>query len=488
MTKSAATFWIAFFGSVLLPSAATLICLIVLAAQMLIIFVRLAGRAVARPDLKDRIQNISPIFSVHVAIHDEPPALVNETLTALAVQVYPDHLAEIIVIDNNTANPALWRPVEAHCVRLGSRFRFFHREGVTGAKAGALNIALAQTRADATHIVTIDADYIVRPDFLGEAAQALVRTGADYVQFPQAYRRPADVAQGVDIELEEYFRSDARMADDAEAVLLTGTLCVISRAALTAVQGWSGWTTTEDAELGVRLCKAGFTGRYIPKIVGKGLLPLTLTDLSRQRYRWTSGNFRTLALHLPGLLSHKGALRKGQVIALIAQLGAWLNFSLIPAACLLSVSLFNVENTTLMTLASLTILLGFGDIVARFLSRSLNDRLNRGVTLSAIASRLALAPAAARATVDACFSGVQRFTVTRKSAPLRTRSSDIPVDHILLFTLAIPALWALRDSSLPHQLAVGVLALPLPAALWVATELSRYRKSLQEPALREVVA
>jgi hypothetical protein len=49
---------------------------------------------------------------------------------------------------------------------LGERFRFFHVEGVTGGKAGALNIALARTDLRAELIATVDADNQVTPDFL----------------------------------------------------------------------------------------------------------------------------------------------------------------------------------------------------------------------------------------------------------------------------------------------------------------------------------
>jgi cellulose synthase/poly-beta-1,6-N-acetylglucosamine synthase-like glycosyltransferase len=149
--------------------------------------------------------------------------------------------------------------------------------------------------------VTVDADYLTTPDFLSKAAAALARTGADYVQFPQAYLRRNDLAAGVDMALEEYFRSDAHMADGAEAVLLTGTFCVVAKAALMAIGGWSGRKTTEDAELGVRLCRTGYRGRYIADIVGKDRLPLSLRDLGPQRHRWASGNLRTLILHLPSL-------------------------------------------------------------------------------------------------------------------------------------------------------------------------------------------
>lgn len=485
MSKSTFVFWIVFVGAAALPLIAAFLCLIVLLAQILLVLVRTAAKLSSGSNLLPAPQNITPVFSVHVAIHNEPPALVQKTLSALARQTYPQARVEILVIDNNTVDPALWRPVAAECRLLGKRFRFFHENNVIGAKAGALNIALGHTRADATHIITIDADYVVHPDFLVQAARALQRTGADYVQFPQAYQRPDHIAKGVDIELEDYFTSDAQMGNEAEAVLLTGTLCVISKAALIRVNGWSGLTTTEDAELGVRLCKTGFAGRYIPLILGQGLLPLTLGDLSRQRYRWTKGNFRTLTHHLPSLLFRAAPLRASQRAAIIAQLGAWFNFSLIPASCLLSETLLSVDKTNLTTIASLSILIGLTDIIARLVFRSVNAPPNLVMALSAIASRLALAPAAARATMDACLPGVDRFAVTRKSLPSRVGRSDGSLDHLVLCALAISAFWSAAPFSL-SQFALAALALPFPAGLWVTAELSRYRSFLQQTNLYEV--
>jgi cellulose synthase/poly-beta-1,6-N-acetylglucosamine synthase-like glycosyltransferase len=70
------------------------------------------------------------------------------------------------VLDNNTPDAEVWRPVEAHCRKLGSRFRFFHFDGVKGFKGGALNRALALTDSDARYIAVIDSDYQVQPFWL----------------------------------------------------------------------------------------------------------------------------------------------------------------------------------------------------------------------------------------------------------------------------------------------------------------------------------
>src|SRR5258707_14328779 len=87
----------------------------------------------------------SPRVSIHVPVYNEPPQMVIETLNALARLDYENY--EVILLDNNTPDPAAWRPVEAHCRMLdsqagGPRFRFFHFDGIKGFKAGAVNQAL----------------------------------------------------------------------------------------------------------------------------------------------------------------------------------------------------------------------------------------------------------------------------------------------------------------------------------------------------------
>ena len=48
-------------------------------------------------------------------------------------------------IVNNTPDPALTEPVEAHCKFLGERFKFLNVDNLKGFKAGALRLALEHT-------------------------------------------------------------------------------------------------------------------------------------------------------------------------------------------------------------------------------------------------------------------------------------------------------------------------------------------------------
>jgi hypothetical protein len=102
----------------------------------------------------------------------------------------------VLVIDNNTADPELWLPVKAHCEWLGGRFRFLHVEGLTGAKAGALNWALGHTCPRAELIAVVDADYQVRRRWLAATAEYFADPGMGFVQCPHAYRGYAWSALG----------------------------------------------------------------------------------------------------------------------------------------------------------------------------------------------------------------------------------------------------------------------------------------------------
>lgn len=258
-----------------------------------------------------------PFFSIHMAIYDEPPGMVIDSLKCLANLDWPAECFEVIVIDNNTADQTIWQPVEEWCLQRGKSFRFIHRDGVVGAKAGALNIALEETSPEAGHIVTVDADYQVNPRFLTRAAEIISSGSFSHIQFPQAYRDSDNPA--VAAELGQYFSGYACAANGTSSMLLTGTMSVIRRDDLLKVGGWPTDTITEDADLGTRLLASGGSGIYVNEIHGTGLLPSSLPCLSKQRLRWAEGNAKVL-----GKTLSQNRLPKKHRIAIGGQLCAWL--------------------------------------------------------------------------------------------------------------------------------------------------------------------
>lgn len=397
----------------------------------------------------------SAFVSVHIPTCNEPPAVVIATLRSLARSQF--RRFEVIVLDNNTADCRLWEPVACEVERLGPHFRFIRKQRLAGAKAGALNVALAEADARTTHVAIVDADYQVEPEFLSEAVAAVQRQGVDYVQFPQAYRAVGREARGVECELGDYFSCFAVGAGRPGSMLPTGTLSLFSVAALRAVGGWPTRTITEDAEIGVRLQAAGYRGLWLARSLGRGLLPVDLRGIRKQRARWSAGNFQVLK-ELRATLGRKPALR--DLVYLIGQLTAWITLVL-PAAVSLTVLPMLPHlplRSTIAALAAGTILLSAFLSTCRIILVSDNHG-DLEVRLEAVVTKLALTWTSATAWVAAIFPKPLTFHRTPK-AIAAVAGGDAGVLGISLLFLALAVFYASSAQVWP------ALACVLLASVW----------------------
>jgi cellulose synthase/poly-beta-1,6-N-acetylglucosamine synthase-like glycosyltransferase len=249
--------------------------------------------------------------------------MVMQTLNALARLDYPRY--EVIVLDNNTRDDAVWRPVEEHCRALGDNFRFYHVDGVTGFKAGALNRALGLTDPKAEYIAVIDSDYQASPEWLSSVMPAFEQEDVAVVQAPQDYRDGNEslFKRFCYEEYRGFFHVGMVERNEHNAIIQHGTMCVIRRAALEQVGGWGEWCITEDTELGLRLFEAGYRGHYVAKSMGRGLMPDTYAAYRAQRYRWVYGAMQILKRHFSALCARRGALTGAQRYYFVAGWLPW---------------------------------------------------------------------------------------------------------------------------------------------------------------------
>ncbi|MDW7645823.1 MAG: glycosyltransferase [Desulfuromonadales bacterium] len=254
-----------------------------------------------------------PMVSIHVPTYNEPPEMVIETLDALAVLDYPRY--EVLVIDNNTKDPAVWQPVEAHCAKLGPRFRFFHKSPLAGYKAGALNFTMRQTAAEAEIVAVIDSDYKVHPHWLRDLSPQFLNEEIAIVQAPQDYRDSQENAfkAMAYVEYRGFFYIGMIVRNERNAIIQHGTMTMVRRKVLEQVNGWAEWCITEDADLGLRIFEAGLKATYIPRSYGRGLMPDTFIDYKKQRFRWAYGAVQIMRRHSRTLfLGTEGKLTVGQ--------------------------------------------------------------------------------------------------------------------------------------------------------------------------------
>jgi len=438
---------------------------------------------------------VLPRVSIHVPAYNEPPDMMIATLNALARLDYPDF--EVLVIDNNTRDEAVWRPVEAHCATLGERFRFFHVAPLAGFKAGALNFALAQTAPDATLIAVIDSDYQVEPRWLRDLIPAFNKASVAIVQAPQDYRDQHENAFKAMCyaEYRGFFEIGMVTRNERNAIIQHGTMTIVRRDVLAQVGGWGEWCITEDAELGLRIFEAGYEALYLPYSYGQGLIPDTFIDYKKQRFRWAYGAMQILRHHAGQLFGLQAStLSPGQRYHFLAGWLPWIadGFNLVFNIAAVAWSLAMLFNplqvdAPLMMFSMLPLslfLFKLAKIIYLYRSRV---KANLRQTLAAALAGLALSHTVGLATLKGLFTDNQPFVRTPKCAtPSAVRQALLDVREESLLMGALLSM-SLLLSVMPREfgspdLAVWSLVLAIQSLPYAAAVAVSFISAFQIPS------
>jgi exo-beta-1,3-glucanase (GH17 family)/cellulose synthase/poly-beta-1,6-N-acetylglucosamine synthase-like glycosyltransferase len=408
-----------------------------------------------------------PKVSIHVPAYNEPPQMLIETLDALARLDYPDY--EVIVVDNNTKDAAVWRPVERHCARLGARFRFFHVDPLPGFKAGALNFALGRCAADAPIIAVIDSDYQVEPAWLRDLVPAFGEPKIAIMQAPQDYR---DGGESVFkamcyAEYRGFFLIGMITRNERNAIIQHGTMTLVRREALEQAGGWAQWCITEDAELGLRLFEHGYEAQYVPRSYGRGLMPETFSDYKKQRFRWAYGAVQILRAHAGALFSHGDErLTRGQRYHFIAGWLPWLadglNLLFTIAALAWSFAMIIAPHRVdppLIMFSALPLCLFTFKLVKLAHLYAARVGANIRQTLAAALAGLALSHTIGVAVIKALFTRNEPFVRTPKSKQPHALAQGIAaakIETLMLLAIVLAALSLTRQIALGSHWIVGI--------------------------------
>jgi len=243
-----------------------------------------------------------PFVSLHMPAYNEPPEMLIQTIKAVEAIDYPNF--EIVVIDNNTKDPAVWGPVEDYC-RGRERVKFVHVAPWPGYKAGACNLALRRyTDPRAEIIGLVDADDIVQPHYLRETVPYFSDPALGFVQTFEGNRdfEGSNYYTACVDSFQAFYLAVMSSRNERDSVPFVGTMGLFRRSALTAVGGWNEWCICEDTEASLRVAKDGWSGLYIPRCFGRGIVPPSFRGMLTQRHRWCFGAMQILRLHWRSLM------------------------------------------------------------------------------------------------------------------------------------------------------------------------------------------
>ena len=300
--------------------------------------------------------NEEPFISVHLAICNEPPSIVINTINSILNQNYQNF--ELVIISNNTTNSASYEPVQKFAADHKKKIKFYHLNKVKGFKAGALNIALSKTNPKSNYIFTVDADYELKPQALVIAVRSINVQNVEVLQFPQDYRNLCTSTVGLKLHYKHYFECYLFSKESQKFGLPTGTLTLINYELFKDGMRWPTSTITEDAHFGIEVLSKDFKIGFCNISVGKGTMPTTLNDYNKQLKRWVFGNFQTLVLLI------KKDFNLIKKLRLLTMLSAWVNLLALPFIAMLVVmvvSLYSIESI------NVTLILVFSSILLHLL-------------------------------------------------------------------------------------------------------------------------
>ncbi len=429
-----------------------------------------------------------PFVSIHLACCNEPPAMVIATLKSLQALDYKAF--EVIVVDNNTADEALWAPVRDFIATLpesaSAHFRFFHLPTWPGFKAGALNFALTQTHARARVVGVVDADYVVKPEWLRSLVGYFDDAQVGIVQAPQAHRDWGTTVfrKMMNWEYDGFFRIGMHHRNERDAIIQHGTMTLIRAAALRQHGQWSEWCLCEDAELGLRLMQQDLRTVYVDAVMGEGLTPDSFLAFKKQRRRWAQGGLQICKAHWRALLgarSKQHGLTLGQRYHFLAGWLPWIGdaFHLIfvGAALVWTAGVIALPQYFSLPVALFMLPLAMFCAAKLVIGPLLYWRrvpCSAGSIVGASVAGMALSHAIARGVLAGLFTKAGVFQITAKggrAAPSHAWVAAVREEMLLLAALviAIVAVAVTRKAghaeSLLWMLMLALQALPYLAAM-----------------------
>ena len=280
-----------------------------------------------RLSLKDFIE--FPHVTVQLPVFNER-YVVERVIDAAAALDWPGDKLHIQVLDDSTdETTGLTRArAEQHRAR-GIDVTVIHRTDRTDYKAGALQNGLADSTSP--YLAVFDADFCPAPDFLKQTIPVLVeQPDVGWVQtrwthFNEGY---SAFTRAIALLMDAHFTIEQVVRDRAGLTMIfNGSAGVWRREAIEAAGGWQGDTLTEDADLAFRAQMVGWRGRMLPDVTVPSEMPVQVTALKHQYFRWSKGGAQTVRkLFIP---MAKSRMPLGKKLAGLFQMSSYLAHPLI---------------------------------------------------------------------------------------------------------------------------------------------------------------
>ncbi len=246
------------------------------------------------PEVRDPVSVIVPAYNETENIE--------ATLRSILAN---DHPLEIVVVDDGSSDGTaeLVESLALPAVRV-------IRQPNSG-KPIALNTGVARAQHDL--VIMMDGDTVFQPDTVGRLVAPFADPAIGAVAGNvKVANRTALIPRLQHIEYVVGFGIDRRVQDTLQAITtIPGAAGAFRRQAVLDVGGLSLDTLAEDTDLTIALGREGWRVVYEERAIAWTEAPTTLTQLWRQRYRWTYGTMQAVWKHRRSLRERGASRRTG---------------------------------------------------------------------------------------------------------------------------------------------------------------------------------
>jgi len=235
-----------------------------------------------------------PLVTVQLPVYNEK-YVIERLLDAVSKLNYPKDKLEIQVLDDSTDETT--QIIEKKILELQSKgldIKSIHRTDRSGFKAGALAFGLAKAKGE--FIAIFDADFIPNPDFLINTLAYFnnPKIGVVQTRWSHINKDYSLLTRLQAFGLDAHFSIEqiARKASGS-FINFNGTCGVWRKMCIQNSGGWSADTLTEDLDLSYRAQLRGWEFHYLEEIETPGELPVIMSAIKSQQYRWNKGAAET---------------------------------------------------------------------------------------------------------------------------------------------------------------------------------------------------
>jgi cellulose synthase/poly-beta-1,6-N-acetylglucosamine synthase-like glycosyltransferase len=235
-----------------------------------------------------------PTVLIQLPIYNEQ-YVVERLLKCVAQMDYPKDKLSIQLLDDSTdETAAIAEKVIVDLKAQGIAIDHVRRPDRKGFKAGALDYGMDRSAAE--FIAIFDADFLPRPDFVKQVIAYFADSKVGMVQTRWEHLN-ADyslITRMMAFAIDNHFSVEhgGRQASDS-FINFNGTGGMWRRKTIEQAGGWKSDTLTEDLDLSFRSQIMGWKFIFAENITTPSELPVQMSAVRSQQYRWTKGAAET---------------------------------------------------------------------------------------------------------------------------------------------------------------------------------------------------